>query len=88
MGKKFTKTLRALLFCAGLGYCAIPASAQAAPALPLGHAGRWITDAHGRVVILHGTNVVFKVRPTTHRQVGSAVTTRRSCARSASTQCA
>jgi endoglycosylceramidase len=33
-------------------------AAQGAPADPLGHAGRWITDARGRVVILHGVNVV------------------------------
>jgi endoglycosylceramidase len=32
--------------------------AFAAPAQPLGHAGRWITDAQGRVVILHGFNTV------------------------------
>jgi endoglycosylceramidase len=35
----------------------------AAPALPLSHAGRWITDAKGRVVILHGTNMVYKLAP-------------------------
>jgi endoglycosylceramidase len=38
-------------------------AAGAAPALPLGHAGRWITDAHGRVVVLHGINMVYKVAP-------------------------
>ena len=63
MEKKFTKTLRALLFCAGLAACTTPAPAQAAPVLPLGNAGRWITDAHGRVVVLHGTNVVYKGPP-------------------------
>ena len=40
-------------------------SAQAAPTAPLGHAGRWITDANGRVVILHGMNMVYK-RPPYH----------------------
>ncbi len=39
------------------------APASAAPADPLGHAGRWITDATGRVVILHGLNVVAKRPP-------------------------
>src|SRR4051794_41954426 len=39
------------------------APAGAAPALPLGHAGRWITDAHGRVVVLHGVNMVYKRAP-------------------------
>jgi endoglycosylceramidase len=44
-----------------------PAVAAAVPAigplLPLGHAGRWLTDADGRVVILHGTNMVYKRPP-------------------------
>ena len=40
---------------------ACPAYAPAAPAPPLDHAGRWITDADGRVVILHGWNMVYKV---------------------------
>src|SRR5438270_629165 len=38
-------------------------TAYAAPRPPLGHAGRWITDARGRVVIVHGTNVVYKLPP-------------------------
>ena len=38
------------------------ATALAAPAAPLSHSGRWITDANGRVVILHGWNMVYKVR--------------------------
>lgn len=29
----------------------------------VGHAGRWITDAEGRVVITHGVNMVFKRPP-------------------------
>jgi endoglycosylceramidase len=40
---------------------AFPAYAPAAPVTPLDHAGRWITDADGRVVILHGWNMVYKV---------------------------
>ncbi len=31
--------------------------------LPLGHEGRWITDAEGRTVILHGVNMVAKLPP-------------------------
>ncbi len=44
----------AVILCAG---------ATAAPRLPLGHAGRWITGAGGRVVIVHGINMVYKVAP-------------------------
>ncbi len=40
-----------------------PAVAGASPALPLSHYGRWITDARGRVVIVHGTNMVYKLAP-------------------------
>ena len=40
------------------------ASAKAAsPTRPLSHAGRWITDASGRVVVFHGTSMVYKVAP-------------------------
>ncbi|HEY3193504.1 MAG TPA: cellulase family glycosylhydrolase [Solirubrobacterales bacterium] len=41
----------------------VSAAAQAAPTAPLSHSGRWITDARGRVVILHGVNMVFKRPP-------------------------
>ena len=37
--------------------------AAAAPVAPLSHSGRWITDADGRVVILHGVNMVYKRPP-------------------------
>ena len=37
--------------------------ARASPVLPLGHAGRWITDASGRVVVIHGINMVYKLPP-------------------------
>jgi endoglycosylceramidase len=39
------------------------APALAGPRGPIGHAGRWITDASGRVLILHGTNMVYKLPP-------------------------
>jgi endoglycosylceramidase len=45
-------------------------AAAAAPALPLGHAGRWLTDAQGRVVNLHGINMVYKRPPYTPDAVG------------------
>ena len=46
--------LAAALLAAAL----VAAPAAATPAEPLGHAGRWITDAKGRVVIVHGVAVV------------------------------
>jgi endoglycosylceramidase len=53
---------RALLTAlAGLALAA--SGVSAAPTLPLGHAGRWITDADGRVVELHGMNEVAKFPP-------------------------
>jgi endoglycosylceramidase len=33
------------------------------PVLPIGHAGTWLTDAGGRVVVWHGLNQVYKVPP-------------------------
>lgn len=35
----------------------------AGPVAPLGHEGRWLTDAKGRVVLLHGVNEVEKMPP-------------------------
>jgi len=40
-------------------------AASPGPTMPLGHAGRWMTDADGRVVVLHGLNQVYKVPPYT-----------------------
>jgi endoglycosylceramidase len=40
-----------------------PAPAAAAPRLPLAHAGRFVTDARGRVVVIHGINEVSKLPP-------------------------
>ena len=39
------------------------APAAAAPATPLDQKGRWMTDARGRVVVMHGVNMVFKRKP-------------------------
>jgi endoglycosylceramidase len=56
--------LGAVLAVCGAIVCGAGAStATAAPKLPLGHAGRWITDARGRVVVMHGANLVYKVAP-------------------------
>src|SRR5687768_9679328 len=53
-----TKLLAVVASAASLLFCAFASSAAAAPSEPLGHAGRWITDADGKVVILHGFNTV------------------------------
>ncbi len=54
----------ALAFCIALSLpAAFACVARSAPLLPLGHAGRWITDASGRVVIVHGINMVYKIPP-------------------------
>ena len=48
---------------------AVVAAAPAAAAIkptqdaPLGHDGRWVTDSKGRVLLLHGFNMVYKVPP-------------------------
>jgi endoglycosylceramidase len=39
------------------------------PSVP-GHAGRWITDSHGRVMIVHGINMVYKLPPYYPEAVG------------------
>jgi endoglycosylceramidase len=44
--------------------------AEAASLSRLGHEGRWITDSKGRVVILHGTNMVYKRPPYAPDAVG------------------
>jgi endoglycosylceramidase len=54
--------VRLALACLAAIACIAP-NASAAPSSPLSHAGRWITDARGRVVILHGANMVYKVAP-------------------------
>ena len=45
----------------------VPAAAapttSSSAVLPLGQSGTWITDAAGRIVVLHGLNQVFKVPP-------------------------
>jgi endoglycosylceramidase len=39
------------------------ASTSPWPVAPIGHAGRWLTDAAGRVLLLHGVNMVEKEPP-------------------------
>jgi hypothetical protein len=43
---------------------AFTSEALSAPSVSrIGHAGRWITDAAGRVIVVQGLNMVYKVRP-------------------------
>ena len=44
---------------------AAESTAVALPAAPIGHAGRWITDADGRVLTVAGVNMVNKLSPYT-----------------------
>lgn len=62
------RVLAAVLLTAAIAV--VPATGAAAEpvttahaVLPLGQSGTWITDATGRVVILHGLNQVYKVPP-------------------------
>jgi endoglycosylceramidase len=55
--------MRATLATLAATLLLVAPAAAAGPAPPLGHEGRWITDAHGRVVILHGLNMVYKRPP-------------------------
>ena len=41
----------------------VAAPASAVPTAPIGHAGRWITDATGRVMLVSGVNMVYKLAP-------------------------
>jgi endoglycosylceramidase len=59
---RFGTAVKAIVGTAGAVLAlAFPAYGPAAPVPPFDHAGRWITDADGRVVILHGWNMVYKV---------------------------
>ena len=44
------------------------------PVAPIGHAGRWITDADGRVLIVSGVNMVNKITPYTPAADGFGAT--------------
>jgi endoglycosylceramidase len=53
----------AMAAAAILGATLFASTASAGPTAPLNHSGRWITDAKGRVAILHGVNMVNKKPP-------------------------
>jgi endoglycosylceramidase len=52
---------RALAVVLTIAVGLVTASASAAPQPPLANNGRWFVDDTGRVVILHGLNMVYKV---------------------------
>src|SRR3954469_19306605 len=62
------RVLAALLALLATAACCT--SAQAGIRTPLAHAGRWITDADGRVAVLHGINMVYKRPPYAPDAVG------------------
>jgi endoglycosylceramidase len=49
---------------------ALAAATGTLPAAPIGHAGRWLTDATGRVFMAAGTNMVYKLAPYTPEAAG------------------
>lgn len=57
--------LGVLLVAVLVAACAVPR-----PIVPLGNGGRWLTDAKGRVVLLHGVNFVQKWDPFTPEAAG------------------
>jgi endoglycosylceramidase len=59
------KSPLALVVLSLTALCATATAAAAAPGPtpPLKQTGRWITDAQGRVVIVHGLNMVYKLPP-------------------------
>jgi endoglycosylceramidase len=46
-----------LPLCTVISTLALASIAGSASAAPLAHNGRWLTDAHGRVVVLHGAEI-------------------------------
>jgi endoglycosylceramidase len=63
MAQKNRRATAVALLIALLALVAPQEPALAEPAVAKSHAGRWITDASGRVLIVHGINQVYKVPP-------------------------
>ncbi len=64
--RKLRGLLLSCLVVGALAVCGafpVSASASVAGGEQLGHAGRWFTDAGGRVLVMHGVNMVYKLAP-------------------------
>jgi endoglycosylceramidase len=61
---------RALLIALVAALVLVAPASAAGPVPPLGHEGRWITDAHGRVVFIHAANMVYKRPPYQPKAIG------------------
>jgi endoglycosylceramidase len=61
---------RALIVALAAGLVLVAPARAAGPVPPLGHEGRWITDAHGRVVFIHAVNMVYKRPPYYPKAIG------------------
>ncbi len=59
-----------LLALAALTLTGAATTAEAAPVAPFDHQGRWLTDAQGRKLVLHGVNMVYKRPPYTPAAAG------------------
>lgn len=51
-----------MAICSESGIC-VDVGPVGARASALSHAGRFVTDAAGRVIVLHGVNMVYKTPP-------------------------
>ena len=64
------RILPAVPLLASLSVLVSSAGAATGPTPPLANAGGWITDAAGRVVIIHGVNEVYKVGSYAPKDIG------------------
>ena len=69
-GRLTALTALALATAPAAALAATSPAERAAPKGPLNHSGRWITDRGGRVVLLHGFNMVYKVPPYAPDKIG------------------
>lgn len=60
----------ALVLAALSGLCGSPGGAAVAAAPTPAHSGRWLLDAQGRVLVVHGLNLVNKLAPYTPEAEG------------------